>query len=1388
MSTFTEDLQSFFHGRDSEQEELLRLVHREPLTVLFGLSGLGKSSLLQAGVFPKLRAQGWLPVPLRLAYAADTLPPVTQIKEAIVRSVHAAGLSFHRLPTACESLWEFFHSRDAGVFDAQGSQVTLLLAFDQFEEIFTLGRTADSTGALRDELLGELADLVGNRVPKLLSDRLEQDSSLIENLDFDRSDYRVLVSLREDYLAELESLRSKMPLILQNRMRLRPMDGKQAMQAVLEPGGKLVSREVAERIVRFVSHSRHGDPGQENSDAVVEPLENLKVEPSLLSLFCRELNSRRIARSLAEITPDLLASSSSRILQDFYEQCFDGQPPAAKDFIEDELLTDTGFRENMAMPSARKRMAARGIGSPDAVIETLVMRRLLHIEERQDLQRIELTHDVLTDVVMKSRIERHKKNEELEARRKDAEREASIADARGREREALRQLRNTRRRSAFFALLAFLAIAGLTVAIFSYREAVRQGEELERQKQRETELAAASRRDASVSDMITASTIARGSLARAGNIVALLSRAVERDPSNRPAFVSLLSILGGTNWPILAMPAIALPDSPGGASFSIDGRHILVYYGKTLGIWDAVTGGMQGLPSAFPAKVLGAKFSLDSKSLAIALDDGTVAMREVPGTPGIPPRDVELCDGGITSVKFSSDHRFLAAAAGKVIHLLEISTGRHTQIKTESQPLTLQFSPDGTRIAAGIQTLDEGMFTCVWQTASGKEVQELTKQCALEPKILSFSPRGTSLAASSKEFVFLQQENGSRSAIKLSAGADVSCIEFSPDGTLIAIGSRKGEVVIARNPELAPSGAADGTGERSLMDEIVRATWGGPVISISFSPDNMRALIAIADGTVWLLDVAEIRPADKNIETSFGPKIGRTGGWVKSQPLRQSGEIVSAKFSPDGRKVLVASKNNAVRVWDILPNQMQPALLPSPAPVTSFAVADAGDGKPVVGTMADGSCVLWSLRDGQYASTLLPAASSPVVGAGFDPAGGRVWTACLDGTVSLRNADGAADVVLPHPSRASFVSIPHTAQGDFLLTACGREIRLLALAGDTKAPARVFSSPEENIRFSEINADASVLAAAAGNRVFLWDLRSPDAPVRTLEMKFPPTLLKFVPGSTTLAVAAGKRVLFFDPDSTSPSASLPHGEDVMWMRFLPDGTLVTCAGKEVWQWRGGSPVGDALIHPSAISAADTSPEGDFLITASDDDTVRIWELDSGLLVFDRSFPGMNTPSVGFNADASAFFALFQGHALAWDFPGTVSSVPKELPALGFSISGTEFSGNRVRLAFSDVKQQLEDACTGILRGEASGTQAWPLWLARIEAKNRPVSPSSSLTREALADMLIASGTQENLQRALLLSPCNPQAIQKLSAVLRKKSPPDPRAPFFEGLAKKLESQ
>ena len=74
LVAFTEDLQNFFYGRAEEADELLRRVGRKNLTVLFGQSGLGKSSLLQAGLFPRLRAEGYLPVAIRLDHAALAAP------------------------------------------------------------------------------------------------------------------------------------------------------------------------------------------------------------------------------------------------------------------------------------------------------------------------------------------------------------------------------------------------------------------------------------------------------------------------------------------------------------------------------------------------------------------------------------------------------------------------------------------------------------------------------------------------------------------------------------------------------------------------------------------------------------------------------------------------------------------------------------------------------------------------------------------------------------------------------------------------------------------------------------------------------------------------------------------------------------------------------------------------------------------------------------------------------------------------------------------------------------------------------------------------------------------------------------------------------------------
>src|SRR5215470_9522882 len=91
LDSFTEETQRFFYGREEEVAELGRRVQRKLLTILFGQSGLGKTSILRAGIVPRLRAQGYCPVYVRIDYSKDSPAPSEQIKEAIFRATLVSG-------------------------------------------------------------------------------------------------------------------------------------------------------------------------------------------------------------------------------------------------------------------------------------------------------------------------------------------------------------------------------------------------------------------------------------------------------------------------------------------------------------------------------------------------------------------------------------------------------------------------------------------------------------------------------------------------------------------------------------------------------------------------------------------------------------------------------------------------------------------------------------------------------------------------------------------------------------------------------------------------------------------------------------------------------------------------------------------------------------------------------------------------------------------------------------------------------------------------------------------------------------------------------------------------------------------------------------------------
>jgi hypothetical protein len=470
LASFTEETRAFFHGREKEVAELARLVQRELVTVLFGQSGLGKTSLLRAGLVPRLAAQDYCPVYLRLDYSPEAVLPVEQVKQAIGRAAEVGAWTRACATEPGESLWEFFHHRDDCWRAADGRTLIPLVIFDQFEEIFTLAQSDDRGKERARTFVRELADLVENRAPHEFEARMDREEGVAERFDFTRTDYRVLISLREDYLPHLEALKQAMPSITQNRLRLARMEGSQALQAVLGPGRGLVSEEVARQIVLFVSGA---------SDLV-----GAEIETSLLSLVCRELNEARLARGQGEISADLLAGSHETILAEFYERTFRDQPGGVRDYVEDSLLTDSGYRENIAEERARKAFAT--LGAPPDCLDVLVSRRMLRVEERLDLRRVELTHDVLCGIVKSSRDMRRE-------REKQKASEAQLAATRVEEARARQALRRARLIAVSCASLAFVAVGSAVFGFVAMRRA--RAAEKEVRAAAEAELRAEEKRD-----------------------------------------------------------------------------------------------------------------------------------------------------------------------------------------------------------------------------------------------------------------------------------------------------------------------------------------------------------------------------------------------------------------------------------------------------------------------------------------------------------------------------------------------------------------------------------------------------------------------------------------------------------------------------------------------------------------------------------------------------------------------------------------------------------------------------------------------------------------------------------------------------------------------------
>lgn len=436
--------QALFCGRDAEIEQFSSQIAASPIVLLFSRSGLGKTSLVNAGVVPALRQRGYLPIVVRLAagefYTQEprldndgrvTGDIASNLLDQIEHCAAAAGVEIKGEKDR-SGLWAFFSSAR---FHARDRGIRPVLIIDQFEELFS--RLAPEA---KESFVDQLSDFARNRPPeevrKDAEARIESAGSDLERQKLTSLAYgevghdaKLVLVVRDEVLPELEELTSSIPAIFRTIFRLLPLTPTEAREAIVVPaervaelGGEKLSydADAVEEIVGFLRTKIVN--GREVAGDSIEPMQ--------LQMLCSDLERRcAAAKKLTVSSSDLGGvKGMRRVIDDYYRRVIESLPRirqgwngrryylsrsnwgmfnfprmAARYLCEMQLITSFGQRN-----SVQYNVITSEIGVQPADLRLMVNSYLLRTDARLNTQFYELSHDSLVAPLINRRRMRQK--------------------------------------------------------------------------------------------------------------------------------------------------------------------------------------------------------------------------------------------------------------------------------------------------------------------------------------------------------------------------------------------------------------------------------------------------------------------------------------------------------------------------------------------------------------------------------------------------------------------------------------------------------------------------------------------------------------------------------------------------------------------------------------------------------------------------------------------------------------------------------------------------------------------------------------------------------------------------------------------------------------------
>lgn len=1046
-----------FFGRDREREVIAANLMAARFTVLYGASGVGKSSVLRAGVVHHLRELGRKRAEFAVAvFAGWSEDPVLGISSAVQEAL--ADVLDVPVPAAEGLLGD----RLASWSELLGGEIYLVL--DQFDEYF-LYHGQDGGGPLVEQL------------PSLVT-----EPGLRVN---------VLLGIREEALARLDVFKARIPGLFGNYLRLERLDPDAARAAIVRPlerwaglpGGEHVEIEagLVEAVLESVTTPDFGGNGTRPVTATpaIEP-------PYLQMVMERVWEAERSAGSqiLRKTTLDELGGART-IVAEHVDRSLASLGPAQRDTAATmfaHLVTPSGAKiahdvADLASYAGTDEADVRGVAA------TLVGGRILRpVEAPGDGGRVEIFHDVLTSAVSDWR-RRHEAERELEAERQRARRRHQRLLA-----------------VAIAALVAVCAMAAVTIfALVQQREAdeqraearaqaldARAGEliaravsqlDIDPQESLKLALEAAglSRgpqtekglRDALIEARVrgtlpVGTQVLAATFDGAGNRILALGkdgdlrlfnarrRVLVRTVRGPPATAGTFNVAGSVLVAVsrggrlliwrtgddAIRPAFRPRGPIRAVSLSRDGDRVAVAGGRLVRVFD-IASGRALLRLEHPAKVSSASFSEGGDRIVTTSSDRTARIWDA--RTGLFKRDLlkhsaQLVDAAISprgeraaTVTTDGTGRVFGAASGALLANLVGHTNRVGDVT---------FSPDGSFVV----TASRDRTARVWKAETGSE-QALLAGHPTSVRVATFAPDGHNVVTADEdgtariwdpqvrpELQLVRRFAGPVGRVVVGSGGRVLAIAGAEGARLIR--ARRGRTVRALDARPVTDVSLDESGKLAATAQgrrvTVRRIATGEVVtrlnsptavrSVALSPDGRAVATAHASGTarIWTMNgrlLHERRHRDGAVtHVAFSPDgrrlvTGSTDATARIWNVESGGlehilsghrkAVLSAAFRPDGGAVVTTSLDHDARTWDVRSGEPLRTLGGHLDRVSDGAYSP--DGRWIV-TAGPSNAGVWEARSGQVLF-YLRGHTEPLTSVAFAPGGRRIFTASVDGTV-----------------------------------------------------------------------------------------------------------------------------------------------------------------------------------------------------------------------------------------------------------------------------------------------------------------------------------------------------------------------------------------------------